>query len=150
MNKKEKILIGVLAVVIILAGGWLIRDRYIRTTTAKAVDIIFEKKGYSKQDMMRITIKNNLMENICFSSCYPYYMEKKQDIWMVYNYEDCQEYDLSDKCIEGGESGGFELSLADADKGIHRLVISVCRGCSPQQKFKENARIYSEEFVIYQ
>lgn len=149
MKRREKILIGILVMVLVLAEGLLIWNNYLRVDTIKAIDVVTSKKGYQKDEMAKIKIENHLKENICFSSCSPYYLETKKDQWTSYSYDDCQEAKLAEKCIEKGGVKAFEFTLSYANEGLHRVVIPVCRDCVPQEEFKERVRAYSEEFVVY-
>jgi hypothetical protein len=95
-----------------------------------------------------VKIKNNFGRQICFSSCYPYFLEKKNEKWESYKYAECQKFDGNGHCITAGDLKAFELTLPEGIKGIHRLAVPVCIGCKSQDPFKETTRFYSNEFTI--
>ena len=107
-----------------------------------------DKESYKIGEVLKIKIENNLEKNICFSSCYPYYIEKKENGWKSYSYAECLKEDLIEKCVAPKETRAFELVLSEIGEGIHRLAISACLGCQLKEKFKETQKIYSNQFII--
>jgi len=110
--------------------------------------IITDKKEYQSGENLKLNIKNNLGETICFSSCYPYFLEKKDTTWQIYEYVVCPELNLVEKCMKFGETKGFELSLNGAKNGLHRISVPVCVGCREGNLFLEDKRFYSNIFEI--
>lgn len=149
LKTKIKILVIILTAGIILAGGWLIRES---RQMAKEVFIATDKIEYQTEGALRIKIKNNLAENICFSSCYPYYLEKNGSLqgggWQSYSYSKCDEPDIVEKCIELFKTKAFEIILTFTEPGLHRIAIPVCVGCQEGEGFREDKRLYSNQFRI--
>ncbi|MBU1000208.1 hypothetical protein KKE78_02315, partial [Patescibacteria group bacterium] len=136
-----------LMVFLIIAG--LIIVAFVLESFLVNVKIITDKKEYSKTEALKIKIKNNLSQNICFSSCYPYYLENKENQeWEMYSYQNCESQDLIEKCIEPKEQKAFEIDLSLTKIDLHRIVLPVCVGCQLDQGFQENQRFYSNEFEI--
>jgi hypothetical protein len=117
--------------------------------TPEEVNVITEKTEYKMGDAIKVKIENNLKKNICFSSCYPYTLEKKEEEeWKSYNYINCPSSDLVKDCINSGEVKAFELIVPFFEEGVHRLYVPVCIGCKPDETFGEDQKFYSNEFVI--
>lgn len=144
-NKELLIFIGgivVLAVIILVV--FLVSQQ----AQIKKVNIITDKTDYKIEDALKVKIKNDLKESICFSSCYPYYLEKKDGQWKSYRYVACEANNLVERCVEPKQVKAFELILPFIEAGFHRLAIPACVGCSVQDLFKEDKRFYSNEFII--
>ena len=143
MKMKNFLLVGggiVLLIVVILIG--------INTSPKSQVNIITDKQEYQIGTPLKVKIVNNDGKKICFSSCYPYYFEKKNEKWEDYQYENCPDSNLVEKCIAPKEVRAFELVIPQLDKGIHRLAIPACIDCSLKEKFKEDKKFYSNDFII--
>jgi hypothetical protein len=144
-SKKFIIIIGLIALVILLA----IIITY-RGTLESKTKAITDKTEYEKDDVLKVKIENNLEKNICFSSCYPYYIEKKDGVWKSYSYSGCLEDNLIEKCAGPNQTKAFQLDLPgiEIEKGTHRLAIPICVGCNLQELFREDNWLYSNEFYI--
>lgn len=108
------------------------------------------KKEYQIGENPKIEIKNNAAKTVCFSSCYPYYLESGNGFLKSYHYGFCPYPDVTEICIKSGESKFFELVLRKIElkKGIHRIAVPACIGCVLQQTFREDKFFYSDEFFI--
>lgn len=128
---------------------WFIWNRY---QASQNIFIKTDKTEYRQGENPKITIENRFKDNICFSSCYPYYLEenKEDSRFATYDYGACHDPDMSKDCILSGNAKSFELLLADInpDKGIHRIAISACLGCSLEENFKKDKWLYSNEFMM--
>lgn len=144
MKNQTKILIGVL-LILILIGGWLIWKNY---STKGNVLIQTDKTEYQSGDNLKVKIKNNLWQTISFSSCYPYYLERKNENWERYPYVECQSLNLNGNPIIPGKEKMFEISLPTVPEGLHRLSIPVCISCKENEPFREDKVFYSNEFLI--
>ncbi len=139
-----KVIIVVLILIIIGLGfSFLKVAKYTRS-----VNIITDKTEYSNESALKVKIENGLKEKICFSSCYPYYLEKKNTGWEGYNYSDCLKDNLNDKCVDAKQVKAFEIKLPSLEKGTYRLAIPICAGCNVPEKFKKDQWFYSNEFII--
>ena len=146
MQKKDFLLI--LAGLIALIGIILIFTLTPEKPSEK-LNVITDKAEYKIGEVLKIKIENNLKENICFSSCYPYYWEKKNNIgWEDYRYVDCPNSDLATYCVGPEEVKAFELAVPSVGLGPHRLAISACLECGFQESFQEEQRFYSNDFVV--
>jgi len=141
INFSKKIGVSILVIFVILLFGLLLFQN-------QRVEILTDKKEYENGTTLKIKIRNLSLKNICFSSCYPYYLEKKEGSWKPYNYQECIEPDLAEKCMKPGETKAFEISLPKVKKGIHRVAIPCCENCKMNSEFKETKRFYSNEFEI--
>jgi hypothetical protein len=156
-NQMNKNLLIAILIAIILFGilgmaGWLAWRNYLR----QKVNILTDKTEYHQGESLKVNIKNNLIKNICFSSCYPYYLEREKSepgsptkIWEIYLYSKCDRENLNEKCIEPGKTKAFEINLSEyVEVGFHRIALPVCVGCKVGEKFKESKRFYSNEFLV--
>jgi len=143
MTSKIKILlIGILVILIVIITSFLILKR-------KPVSIYTDKEEYLEGEVLKVAIGNNSKENICFSSCYPYLLEKKNSNgeWEKYLYAGCEEENIAKDCIESQKIKTFEI-LSEREKGLHRLCLSACIGCKVGEKFREDKIFYSNDFLI--
>lgn len=145
MEKKNFLIIGA---GIIALGAIILVAILIPPKVPEEVNVITEKTEYKIGDVIRVKIENNLKKNICFSSCYPYYIEKKEEEWKSYNYIGCPNSDLIKDCIDSRQVRAFELIVPSVEEGLHRLAISVCIGCNLDEVFREDQKFYSNEFEI--
>ena len=122
--------------------------------------ISIDKKEYSRGDAVRVNIRNNFKESICFSSCYPYYLEQKEEEWKSYPYSQCAtsnivadcfgpdyQYQLQPESQKGIKRFELELPLS-LNTGKHRIVVPLCIGCTPEEPFRTDDLLYSDEFII--
>lgn len=114
----------------------------------RGVSIVTDKNEYEAGGTLKVKIKNNFGKQICFSSCYPYLLENKNENWESYKYAECQKFDGNDHCIKAGDLKAFEFTLPKDVKGTHRLAIPICLGCKNENPFREDKRFYSNEFII--
>lgn len=110
--------------------------------------IATDKREYEAGGTLRVKIENTLKKQICFSSCYPYLLENKNENWESYEYIECQEFNGNGHCIKAGDLKAFELTLFEGIEGVHRLAIPICIGCKNEDSFREDKRFYSNEFII--
>ena len=151
-NGFSKIVILILIIIILVFGYFL----YLKIgKPGNFEDLLTDKSEYSAGDTMRVKIKNTFGDLICFSSCYPYYFEKKNSKteWEGYKYSVCPAENLPEKCVKRGEIKAFEIILPVLEKGIHRLTVPIyiefsCHDCEVKGIFKESLRLYSNEFNI--
>lgn len=145
--KKETVFkiigsIAVIAAIVLLA----VYSYQINQTSEARVKT--DKTEYQIGEPLKVKIENNLKDSICFSICYPYYFEKKDGEWKSYHYEDCQESDLADGCVEAGQVKAYEMIIPALEIGFHRLALPACVGCSAQELFQENQWFYSNDFIV--
>jgi len=114
----------------------------------KGVVVLTDKADYRPGAKMEVKITNNLNRQICFSSCYPYYFEKKENGWKGYDYYNCGQEDLANNCLEPKQSKRFEFELPSLSAGIHRLAIPVCVSCSASGRFQPESWFYSNSFNL--
>lgn len=141
MNKKNLIILLVVLVILIVSFGTLFWKR-------QKVEIITDSRIYENSEKMKLKIKNLSLKNICFSSCYPYYLEKKNGQWQSYHYESCPKTDLSEKCLKRFEVKAFEISLPESQQGLYRILVPACLDCQEGEVFQEAEKFYSNEFTI--
>lgn len=146
MRKKDILIIigGIIVLVLVI----LIASINLGTKKPGSVEVTIDKGEYETGDALRVKIENNLKGNICFSSCYPYYIQKKNDNWENYRYVDCSKENITEKCVEPKQIKAFELTLPEIEEGFHRLSISACVGCHFNEEFKEDQKFYSNDFIV--
>lgn len=140
-------------ILIILAGlillGLIILVAFlIPLDVPEEINVITDAGEYMAGDVLKVKIENNLKENICFSSCYPYNIEKKNGEWTSYRYENCPDSNLNKSCISPKQVRAFELVIPFIEKGFHRLGISACIACNVDEAFEESQKFYSNDFLI--
>ncbi|MBU2634933.1 hypothetical protein KJ841_00455 [Patescibacteria group bacterium] len=145
MNKKDILIIsaGLIALGLIILAAFLIPPG-----VPEEVHITTNIEEYTVGDVLKVKIENNLKENICFSSCYPYTIEKRNGGWSSYRYQDCLGSNLNENCIDSRQVKAFELVVPLIETGFHRLGISACIGCNVNEVFKEGQKLYSNDFLI--
>jgi len=138
-----KILIFLIALVVIFGLFW-----YSYRAPGK-ISAITDKGEYKLNDNLKLMIKNGSTKKICFSSCYPYHLERKKDHqWENYKYVECYDFDSNGNCIEARKEKAFELAIPKVPTGSHRLAFPICIDCGSTEEFREDQRFYSNEFVI--
>jgi len=106
-------------------------------------------ENYGNGGELELKLKNYFfMKELCFSTCRPYLLEKKEEVWYGYHYQDCAFPDKIEKCIRPGEKKVFHLSLPELPSATYRIAIPVCDDCCFAQIFQETLRFYSKEFEI--
>lgn len=150
-NKKNLIIITII-VIIVLAIIVLAVINILSARTspiAQELKITTDKKEYGPEDDLKVNINNDLDKNVCFSSCYPYYIERKEsDVWKSYSYSDCQVDNLVKECVDSAKVKAFTIILPSLTQGTHRLAIPVCMECNLQEAFRGDLWFYSNEFVV--
>jgi hypothetical protein len=114
----------------------------------KGVTISTDKSEYSPGDSLKVKIDNQMDKKVCFSSCYPYYIQKKGEKWENYHYIECDKQDVVENCVNPGTAKSFELTLPKITNGIHRLSIFSCISCELTEKFKSNENFFSNRFFV--
>jgi len=147
--RKIAILIILIIIILILIIGWLAWKGY-QISEKKSLLVLTDQKEYPVGENPKIKIKNNLDKTVCFSSCYPYYLEKKDGSLKSYPYGSCPKADIAEICMRPKETKAFELMLNEMklEKGIHRIAIPACISCALQSSFKKDKFFYSNEFII--
>jgi len=140
--KNWKILIFLIALAAILGMLWY------HYRSEERITIVTDKEEYKPEDNLKVVIRNDSSQKICFSSCYPYYLERRNGQWESYKYVECFDFDSNGNCIQAKKEQAFELILPKVEEGLHRLAIPVCMGCESAEEFKEDQRFYSNEFWI--
>lgn len=143
MSSKFKIFTA--GVIILVIGGamfWVIEKR-----SPPKVKITTRKSEYNLEESLKLDIKNNLEKSVCFSSCYPYRLQKKNTKWEDYQYSPCPKEDIVQSCIEPQKSKTFELTL-QGETGLHRILVPLCLDCQKGQTFIKEKTSYSNEFNV--
>jgi hypothetical protein len=145
MNTHTSIFVAIAAMVAIAAGAglWLIKS-------VRAAEVVTDRGEYGIGDPLEVKIQNESSKPVCFSSCSPFYLEKREGgvVWQKYSYDDCEENDIIELCLDAAGLKKFQLFLDDAKSGLHRLKIPVCIGCAAGEKFTANADIFSNTFKV--
>lgn len=112
------------------------------------VTVVTNKQEYKKgEDLLKVKIENTSEETICFSSCSPFYLQKKGDGYDGFDYKECSD-DVAEICVDPSGVKAFAINLPSRVGGEYLLAIPACVGCSARQKFREDQKIYSNEFII--
>ena len=127
-------------IIVALGIFWASKLPRVRITT--------DKKAYISGEYLKVNIKNYTTDIICFSSCFPYYIEKNAGIWESYPYPQCADENLVQNCIKSGDLKAFQLVLSAPEKGTFRLAVPVCVNCAINNKFREDKWFYSNAFLV--
>jgi hypothetical protein len=142
MSKTIKTVIILIALFVVLFLSYL----YLRSTSE--VVLMTDKFEYVEGENPKIKISNNTEETVCFSSCYPFYLERKDEEWARYKYDICDKEDRASYCIEAKGNKTFEVLTPYAEPGIHRIQVSACLSCEIGQNFVIGENYYSNDFKI--
>lgn len=142
MNIYIKIFLGILAVAAVATICFLL-------VGAISTKVVMDKTEYRVGDPAEVTIKNDTERQVCFSSCYPYLVEKQAgDKWLKYSYGVCDKAQVAVNCIQAGKLKKFLLTLDEVGSGLHRLDIQICSGCDAGQNFEANLTVASNSFTV--
>lgn len=141
LKLRKGILIGLGLFILLLLLVFLVSKK-------QKLVITTDRKEYEIGDNLRIKIENYFLKRLCFSSCYPYYLELKEKEWNPYYYQECSHPNIAEVCIEPGKIKAFEISLLDMKKGLHRLFLPACLNCFEGDDFRKDKVFYSNEFEI--
>ncbi len=149
MNKLLILIVAIILLVILLFSflAW----KGYQISKERALSVSTDQKEYQVEENPKVKIKNNSKETVCFSSCYPYYLERNNGSLKSYSYGSCPDPDVAETCIDPRELKTFEILLVDRmklEKGIHRIAIPACIGCTLQENFRKDKFFYSNEFLI--
>jgi hypothetical protein len=116
----------------------------------EALTIRTDKWEYTPTEKAIIIIENTSDKKACFSSCYPFYLEKQEASWQYYRYDQCPEDNIADICVNPYDKKAFEVFLGDLwpTPASHRFVISTCFTCNEGDKFKMDEIFFSNVFKI--
>jgi len=146
MIKLKKELILIIFFMILSVAVWQVW-KFFRPSGS--VSISTDKNDYKKGENIIVEIENKTNRNVCFSSCYPYYLEKKDGDWESYSYDNCSRIDLTGNCVKPKEKKFFQIEdFSYAKEGFHRLSVPACLGCNLVENFREDKKFYSNEFFI--
>ncbi len=145
MKLNIKILIGFLAVVILGTAFFL---AFLQKDGAARAFV--DRGSYQVGENLEVAVENGFNRDICFSSCYPYLMERQQEngSWEEYDYPECLEANRAIDCVAASGKKKFRVALDDVAAGIHRLKIAACVGCAANESFKSQQVLYSDIFQI--
>ncbi len=147
MNKKD-VIFSIFLIILISFTFWRFANNFKKYSTTASVSIVTQRKDYQNGEILELKITNNSGKKFCFSTCYPYLLEKKDKAWETYKYVECDRDNIHNGCIENGKEKGFELTLPKSISGLHRLAVPVCSECKEGETFKEESRFYSNEFIV--
>jgi len=150
MEKKDIfiIILGVIILASIVTIAYFLPEESRNEWVESSVKILTDKDQYSPGDTLKVKIENNSENKICFSSCYPYYIQKKNGNWENYRYIDCPNDDIVDNCVEPANVKAFELVLPHIASGPHRLAIGACTTCQLKELFEKEENFFSNRFFV--
>ena len=148
MTKAVKLNLKIISLFLVVSVfiGWL----FSSFNSKELIRVFTEKGEYLSSEELKIEIENDTEDTICFSSCYPYLMQEKNGSWNSYNYSECPEENIVEKCIEPKDLKAFAITLGNnfINSAIHRLAIPACIGCAIGDKFRVDKILYSNEFEV--
>lgn len=134
--------------------GRLMSSPTVRLTpSTNQVTITTDKIEYKQGEGVKINVKNGLENPICFESCMPYWLEKKNWNWHL-NVESTRrcETNYIEECLEPGDTRLFGVQTSwsgyKKEPGTYRAVISLCISCIVGEAPRRDKTIYSNEFTI--
>ena len=148
---KKIVIFIILIILVTLAVLIFLSLRGYQILKQKELSVTTFQEEYSVGENPKIKIKNNLTERICFSSCYPYYLEKNNGSPLKsYPYGGCPHPDVAEICMAPREVKLFEILLDNMtlEKGHHRVAIPACIRCALRENFRKDKFFYSNEFMI--
>jgi len=147
--KKILVLATIIFLIILVVIVFVIIFAFQQAAQSEKVNIVTDKSEYGVGEVLKVKIENNSKKNVCFSSCYPYYLEKeKEKEWEEYPYPNCLTDNLVEKCISSGEIKAFKLTLPLRFTGSLRLAIPISVQGNMGEIFKEDKRFYSNQFMV--
>ena len=154
------LIIGLLIIIgVVLAVGMLLWNNLLTITPAltksavpieQQVTITTDKTEYEQGEVIKLSVRNNLDESICFESCNTYCFQKKNVVWREYLMKMC-EVNFITECINSSEIKEFKIKLSEVDfeKGVYKIAVPIYKGCQNKEfPCEESKRIYSNEFTI--
>ena len=117
----------------------------------KRAEAITNKREYAAGSSLDVGIQSNLGKAICFSSCYPYLLQKEEDgngNWQNYTNAECLSSDVVSTCVPDKGFKEFRLSLDSVETGAHRMMIPICLDCQIGQGFRQDEILYSNIFQV--
>jgi len=139
---------GIIIIILVLLILVLIFAFLLKTSQSQEVIITTDKTEYGLNEVLTITVKNNLTDSICLSPCSLGLLEKKNGQWEIYDYEECKKPDECLERIEPKQAKSFEFDIYATEPGLHRMVLPSCINCQLGDDFREDERFYSNEFTI--
>jgi hypothetical protein len=147
INDKKLPIAPIVAVIFLIAVCIIIGLLISKNTNKQEFMAVMDANQYSIGSSAKLKIVNNSSEEICFSSCYSYYVEKSiASGFKAYPYQHCDSADVPKDCIKGKDTKAFGLDIFSIEDGVHRLAIPYCISCSNADKFTADGWIYSNEF----
>ena len=147
--KKPKDVLILLGLILLAGAAFYGIWSYYYHLLPQQVLIITKEPVYRPNGELKLAIKNILPNNICFSSCYPYYIETKLGKWVTYDYyEYCPHPDLIESCIKPDYAKFYSILLPDLAPGLHRIQVPVTVSGKIGQEFRKDKVYYSNDFII--
>jgi hypothetical protein len=148
MSKKDILIISV--GLVLLTGVIVVSYFFQGSSSSKdySINIVTDKEEYSAGEILKVKIENNSDEKLCFSSCYPYFIQRNVTGWQDYRYEECEEENVAEKCVDPGQTKAFELTLPKVVAGNHRLLVPACVNCGINDLFKRTKELFSNKFTV--
>jgi hypothetical protein len=143
MDQKNTTLVLIVITSLLVAGGL-----FWTFSQGGQITINTDKLEYEKEGVLKLAITNNSGKEVCFSSCYPYLLEKKNGEWSPYPYQECGKPDVNGTCLPAHQSKFFEINLPDVAAGLNRLSLAACLSCRDGDGFKTDQVFYSNEFSV--
>jgi len=144
MNKKY-IIAATIFIVLTLAVLTFI----LITSREEEVVIRLDREEYSRGEKARVSVRNWFWNSeICFSSCYPYFLQRENGSWREYGYEDCNFEDKIVKCVKPFQKKIFQTTIPCTSDGTYRISVPICKDCNLGTVFNEETRFYSDKFKI--
>jgi len=138
-------ILGLLVLIVIGATAFY----FGRSSNQDDLSVKLSKQIYSRGEGVTVTVRNNSLQQVCFSSCFPYYLQKKDGEWQSYGYPECPEEDVNIPCLSAGEKKTLRFALEKEIKtGLHRIAIPINKGGEKGESFEEEKRIYSDPFDV--
>jgi len=145
MKTNARILIGILIVSILSVILFL---SFFQKSGAAQISL--NRAEYSPGETLEVVVENDFGREICFSSCYPYLAEIRDQSgeWKEYVYQDCPETARAVDCVPPRDLKKFRVALEDIPLGVHRLKVPFCLECVAGEGFQAEQALYSPVFEI--
>lgn len=140
----------ILLIFSIIFYGYSLKVSSIPVDNYEPLKISTDKQEYTPEEKAVIIIENVSDKKACFSSCYPFFVQKQESTWRSYEYGNCPKENIAEACIIPYGKKAFEVDLKN--QGIlaanYRFIVSACLSCNAGEKFKTDNVFFSNEFKV--
>jgi hypothetical protein len=130
--------------------GYSLKISSVPIDNQEDLKVSTDKQEYGQNEKSIIVIENVSEKKACFSSCYPFFVQKQESTWRSYEYETCPKENIAEVCINPYGKKAFEVILEDQGilAGNYRFIVSACTKCNVGDRFETSEVFFSNEFKV--